>query len=105
MHIYIKIYRNFIVLSYFIKENPNNQNIIQTSYCICKKPYKEGELMISCDYDQCGGWFHVECVGFGGKTEEEITKIKWYCSEECKEVFFPIFLQKINKTCFFLESE
>lgn len=53
--------------------------------------------MISCDYDQCGGWFHVECVGFGGKTEEEITKIKWYCSEECKEVFFQFFCRKLIK--------
>ena len=43
--------------------------------------------MIKCDYDQCEGWYHLECVGFKDKTEEEITKIKWYCSDACKEVF------------------
>lgn len=59
---------------------------MQKSYCTCKRPYKEGELMIKCDYDQCEGWYHLECVGFKDKTEEEIMKIKWYCSDSCKEV-------------------
>jgi hypothetical protein len=59
---------------------------VQKSYCTCKRPYKEGELMIKCDYEQCEGWYHLECVGFKDKTVEEIMKIKWYCSEACKEV-------------------
>lgn len=60
----------------------------QKSYCICKKPYKEGELMIKCDYEFCEGWFHLECVGFKDKTQEEINKIKWYCSETCEVTTF-----------------
>jgi len=74
-----------ILLIFLILEN-QSASVLQKSYCTCKKPYKEGELMIRCDYDQCEGWYHLECVGFKDKTEEEITKIKWYCSEECKEV-------------------
>lgn len=29
-------------------------------YCHCKKPEREGEILMECDY--CGGWFHYECV-------------------------------------------
>ncbi len=40
--------------------------------------------MIKCDFEFCEGWFHLECVGFKDKTQEEINKIKWYCSESCE---------------------
>lgn len=29
-------------------------------YCICRKPYKEGDFMIHCD--KCKEWFHGNCV-------------------------------------------
>ena len=64
--------------------------------------------MIRCDYDQCEGWYHLECVGFKDKTEEEITKIKWYCSEDCRDVkrkkyflIIIIFFLESNTTKFF----
>jgi len=31
-------------------------------YCLCKRPFKEGVMMVGCD-GPCQGWFHPGCVG------------------------------------------
>ena len=61
---------------------------IPETYCICKKQYKKGDLMMECN--KCKGWFHPKCIQFKcgeclstkeGKTNATIVKLK----EEEKE--------------------
>jgi hypothetical protein len=37
-------------------------------YCICRKPYKEGDFMIHCD--KCKEWFHGKCVNVMQKVKQ-----------------------------------
>lgn len=49
-----------------------------TLYCKCNRPAFGN--MIACDSSECKvGWFHCECVGFGGSS-----KMTWICME-CKK--------------------
>lgn len=60
-------------------------------YCFCG----QGSFgdMIACDNEgQCpnGEWFHYKCVGLLNKVEAlkyTTGKIKWFCSDECKEKY------------------
>lgn len=61
-----------------------------TLYCFCKQ--KSFGNMISCDNeDSCinGEWFHYKCVGLLNRVDAlkyTTGKIKWYCSDKCKEI-------------------
>lgn len=48
-------------------------------YCICKKPYEEGRVMVGCD--SCDDWLHIECVGL---TPEQADAIETYVCKRCK---------------------
>jgi hypothetical protein len=48
-------------------------------YCVCRKPSKEGELMVACD--ACDGWFHPACVGLDTKTAQALPS---YTCESCR---------------------
>lgn len=45
-------------------------------YCVCRKPYIPGELMLECEV--CSGWFHFKCIGFVGQ-EKDATNIEFNC--------------------------
>lgn len=47
-------------------------------YCICRKPYQDGENMMECE--KCEEWFHFECIGYIG-TSEEAEDINFVCSK------------------------
>ena len=38
-------------------------------FCLCRKKYVDGDKMIACD--QCNEWFHYDCVGIKGESEDE----------------------------------
>lgn len=50
-----------------------------TLYCVCRKPAKEGEMMVACD--ACDGWFHPGCVGLDPKTAETLPT---YTCDSCR---------------------
>ncbi|OAF70194.1 JmjC domain-containing histone demethylation protein 1 [Intoshia linei] len=54
-------------------------------YCICKKPYENGEVMIECS--GCTDWFHGRCVGV---SEEQMENIDKYFCPDCIIKFGPI---------------
>jgi len=49
---------------------PASQRKQQDLYCLCRKPYEEGVLMVGCD--DCNNWFHPRCVGISEKKAEEL---------------------------------
>ena len=50
-------------------------------YCLCQKPYNEGDFMIECD--KCKGWYHGRCVGII-ENDSEYIEI-YYCQVCLKE--------------------
>ncbi|ESN93539.1 hypothetical protein HELRODRAFT_88624 [Helobdella robusta] len=66
------------------------------NYCICEKPYQEGEFMIECSI--CNNWFHGKCVLI---TEENSAYIDQYHCPKCKETHGPLIWLKLKCTIFF----
>lgn len=52
----------------------------QELFCICKKPYEDGELMIQCD--TCLDWFHPECQNITHTHAKELSEgdEPYYCT-------------------------
>ena len=46
--------------------------------CVCNRD-KEGAILIQCGSKKCKRWWHVDCAGLSGITEDCIDKIKYTC--------------------------
>lgn len=70
-------------------------------YCFCKQP-SFGD-MIACDNENgCpnGEWFHYKCVGLLNRVEAlkyTTGKVKWFCSDHCREAVENILKVKTKK--------
>lgn len=62
---------------------------ISDLYCICQKPYIEGQFMIECG--KCNEWFHGSCVGI---EEYHAQDIDIYHCPKCQPVHGPLVLKK-----------
>ncbi|CAG9309925.1 unnamed protein product [Blepharisma stoltei] len=53
-----------------------------TVYCICNRPYQQGEIMFKCE-GFCGNWYHPNCINMqASETERQLnTNERWYCPE------------------------
>ncbi|CAG9310431.1 unnamed protein product [Blepharisma stoltei] len=49
-------------------------------YCICKRPYVQGEIMFKCE-GFCGNWYHPECINLhNSEIERQLNSSeRWYC--------------------------
>ena len=72
---------------YFTKESslieqPFEQDL--RLYCLCKRLYTDGELMMNCE--KCNDWLHFQCIGYlgevGSKQTEELKFICPNCDEK-----------------------
>ncbi|KAF6001920.1 hypothetical protein F1559_001444 [Cyanidiococcus yangmingshanensis] len=52
----------------------------ETLYCICQRPYTDGDLMVCCD--ACGEWFHPRCVAVSA---EEVQSLPMFVCPGCLE--------------------
>lgn len=53
-------------------------------YCICRRPYEDGLVMVGCD--SCNGWFHPACVGISDQIAEEL---EFYHCPACQASMCP----------------
>ena len=58
-------------------------------FCICQKPYLEGQFMIECD--KCNDWYHGNCVGI---EEYQAPDIDVYHCPRCADIHGPLVLKK-----------
>uniref|UniRef100_A0A7M5WSM2 Uncharacterized protein n=1 Tax=Clytia hemisphaerica TaxID=252671 RepID=A0A7M5WSM2_9CNID len=58
-------------------------------FCVCKKPYEDGQFMIECG--KCNGWFHGSCVGI---EEYQAADIDIYVCPKCQPKHGPLVLKK-----------
>lgn len=49
----------------------------QTLYCLCQRPYVEGEVMIGCDV--CSLWFHTSCLSLSKADVKRADELKFLC--------------------------
>jgi hypothetical protein len=56
----------------------------QTLYCLCQRPYVEGELMLCCD--TCSLWFHTACLALNKADVKKATEqSKFFCPACCRQ--------------------
>lgn len=85
----------------YMKEEPVPEEVIEEKYCFCK----QGSFgnMIGCDNESAcpnGDWFHYKCVGLLNKVEAmkySTGKVKWYCSDSCKQIHEEKLKRKLKK--------
>ncbi|KAJ7379357.1 Lsd1/2 complex PHD finger containing protein Phf2 [Desmophyllum pertusum] len=64
-------------------------NMADTLYCICRRPYDSSQFMIQCD--SCEEWYHGSCVGI---EEFQSSDIERYHCPDCALLHGPLTLKK-----------